>query len=339
MIIAWAGVLVEGFSNGADEATRNAPTTFAAVARRPEDHPTDPVAVYLAGLAPSGRVTVARRLVAVARLLGIPPEQVPWGELRAQHLIIIRARLLDGGRLAPATVNLTLAALRGVARAAWRLGLLSAEELAQIRDVPPARGTRLPAGRAATGGELAALLAACARDSSPAGVRDGALLALLYGAGLRRAELAALGRGDWLPDGALLRVLGKGDKEREVPLPPGAVLALADWLALRGDGEGPLFCPINKGGRLDGRRMTEQAVYGILQKRATEAGVDDLSPHDLRRTYVGDLLDRGADIATVQKLAGHADVSTTARYDRRGGAARRAAADLLHVPYTRRRHG
>ncbi len=82
--------------------------------------------------------------------------------------------------------------------------------------------------------------------------------------------------------------------------------------------------------------MTEQAVYGIVQKRATEAGVDDLSPHDLHRTYVGDLLDRGADIATVQRLAGHADVSTTARYDRRGGTARRAAADLLHVPYVRR---
>ncbi len=113
--------------------------------------------------------------------------------------------------------------------------------------------------------------------------------------------------------------------------------ALEDWLALRGAWEGPLFVPVNKGGRLGRRRMTEQAVYGILHKRATEAGVDDLSPHDLRRTYVGDLLDRGADIATVQKLAGHADVSTTARYDRRGGAARRAAADLLHVPYARRR--
>jgi len=77
-------------------------------------------------------------------------------------------------------------------------------------------------------------------------------------------------------------------------------------------------------------------VYAILAKRATAAGVGDLSPHDLRRTYVGDLLDRGADIATVQKLAGHADVSTTARYDRRAAPPRRAAADLLHVPYARR---
>ncbi len=328
---------MRGFTEGVEGADATTPATFAAIARGPEAHPTDPVAVYLAGLAPSGRVTVARRLVAVARLLGIPPEEVPWADLRAQHLIVIRARLLDGGMLAPATVNLTLAALRGVARAAWRLGRMSAEELAQIRDVLPARGSRLPAGRSATGGELAALLAACARDPSPAGVRDGTMLAVLYGAGLRRAELAALGRGDWVPDGALLRVLGKGDKQREVPLPPGAVAALADWLALRGDGEGPLFVPINKGGRLAPRRLTEQAVYGVLQKRAAEAGVDDLSPHDLRRTYVGDLLDRGADIATVQRLAGYADVSTTARYDRRGGAARRAAADLLHVPYARRR--
>ncbi len=168
-------------------------------------------------------------------------------------------------------------------------------------------------------------------------MRDGALLALLYGAVLRRAELAGLGRGDWLPADALLRVTGKGDKQREVPLPPGATAALADWLLVRGEWEGPLFVPINKGGRLARRRMTEQAVYGILQKRAAEAGVDDLSPHDPRRTYVGDLLDRGADIATVQQLAGHADVSTTARYDRRGGTARRAAADLLHVPYARRR--
>ncbi len=330
---------MRGFTEGVAGADGPIPATFAALARRPEAHPTDPVAVYLAGLAPSGRVTVARRLVAVARLLGVAPERVPWAALRSQHVIVIRARLLAGGTLAPATVNLTLAALRGVARAAWRLGLLTAEELAQIRDVPPARGSRLPAGRSATGGELAALLAACARAPSPAGVRDGALLALLYGAGLRRAELAGLGRGDWLPADTLLRVTGKGDKQREVPLPPGAVAALEDWLALRGIWEGPLFVPIDKGGRLARRRMTEQAVYAILAKRATEAGVDKLSPHDLRRTYVGDLLDRGADIATVQKLAGHADVSTTARYDRRGGAVRRTAADLLHVPYARRLRG
>ncbi len=79
--------------------------------------------------------------------------------------------------------------------------------------------------------------------------------------------------------------------------------------------------------------MTNQAIYNMLQKRADEAGVKEFSPHDLRRTFVSDLLDAGADIATVSKMAGHASVQTTARYDCRPEEAERKAAGLLHIPY------
>jgi integrase len=82
--------------------------------------------------------------------------------------------------------------------------------------------------------------------------------------------------------------------------------------------------------------MTSQAIYNMLQKRAGQAKVKDFSPHDFRRTFVGDLLDRGVDIVTVQKMAGHANVNTTGRYDRRPEEVKRAAAAKLHFPYQRR---
>jgi integrase/recombinase XerD len=111
---------------------------------------------------------------------------------------------------------------------------------------------------------------------------------------------------------------------------------------VRGAGPGPLCGPINKGGKLrlneDGTPsgMTDQAVYNLLKKRAAQAGVPDFSPHDFRRTFVGDLLDRGVDLVTVQKLAGHAAVDTTGRYDRRPEAVKKQAAQKLHFPYRRR---
>jgi len=83
--------------------------------------------------------------------------------------------------------------------------------------------------------------------------------------------------------------------------------------------------------------MTPQAIMNRLAKRGAEAKIPGFSPHDMRRTFICDLLDAGADIATVQKLAGHAQVTTTAHYDRRGDRAKRKAVDLLSVPYMRRR--
>ena len=289
--------------------------------------------VYLAGLAPTGRRTMAGALRGVAMLLGGQDDlaAMDWGALRFEHVVAIRAKLAES--LAPATVNKYLAALRGVALAAWGLGQMSADDLAKIKSVKGVRGHTLPAGRALGGGELRALLGAC-RDGTPAGTRDAAILALGYGCGLRRAELAALGIDSILADNGefTIKILGKGSKERLAYADNGAAAALAQYLATRGDAPGPLFLAGRKGGKLGGAGMTPQAIRDVVSRRASQAGLASLSPHDLRRSFVSDLLDSGVDIATVASMAGHANVQTTARYDRRGETAKRRAAKSLFVP-------
>lgn len=305
-----------------------------------------PALVYLAGLAPGARRTMRGALDAMAaELTGgtCDAASCPWAGLRFSHTAALRAILAE--RYAPATANKMLSALRGVLRAAWQLGYMTAEDYHAAAAVKNVKGgAEDPSGRALTRGELAALLGTCAADMTPAGVRDGAIVAILYACGPRRAELAGLDLADLTTDGDGATWLtirhGKGDKARRVPVTNGALVALQDWLTVRGGDPGPLFVPVNKGGRLIlGQRMTPQAIMGLLAKRGQAARVAAFSPHDMRRTFISDLLDLGADIATVQKLAGHAQVTTTARYDRRGDRAKRAAVDLLSVPYTRRRLG
>ena len=292
-----------------------------------------PVAVYLAGLSAGSRRTMESALDKVAQLgLGNPNAtawDLPWERLRFQHTTAIRSALQE--QYAHTTANRILSALRGVLKAAWKLGLMSAEDYQKAASVESVRGETVPAGRALSAGELAGLLETCEAD--PVGIRDAAILSLLYGCGLRRAELVLLDLDHYIKEESELIVRGKGNKQRTVPLGH-ASPALADWLAVRGEQKGPIFWGL--GNRNRGKRLTDQAIYDMLQKRAKLAGVNNLSPHDFRRTFVGDLLDAGADIATVQRMAGHASPATTSRYDRRGKRAQHKAASLLHVPYRRR---
>ncbi|HKP54348.1 MAG TPA: tyrosine-type recombinase/integrase [Chloroflexia bacterium] len=299
----------------------------------PDRHPA---AVYLARLAAGSRRTMAGALDVIAGLLTsyrCNKETLNWGALRYQHTAAIRALLAD--LYAPATANKMLAALRGVLREAWRLGYMEAEEFHRAADIPSIKGTSIPRGRAVSADEMRLLFAACHRDNTSAGRRDSALIAVLYGCGLRRSEVVALDLSDYDAETGALRVhSGKGNRGRvSYAAADGSRPAIAGWLATRSKAPGPLFCPINKGGKVTLRRITDQAVRNILNKRAAEAGVAQFSPHDLRRTMIGDLLDAGADISTVQRLAGHSNVTTTARYDRRGEAAKRKAAGLLSVPF------
>lgn len=296
----------------------------------------NPAAVYLASLAKGSQRTMTAALEVVARIISsgkMGAAELPWAELRYETLQAVKARLRERYSSA-ATVNKHLAAVKSVMREAWRLDQLSVEDLARIRDVKLLKPSDLLSGREVTPLELERIFSLGIQDGT-GGARDTALLAVLYGTGLRRAELAALELRHLRRDGPLLLVYGKGGKPREVFIDGDALAALDQWLALRGAADGALFCPVLKSGKVVVRRMTPEAVHRALRRAALRSGVDAFTPHDLRRSYISHQLDAGTDIKTVRDLVGHADMNTTARYDRRGDGAKRKAALALRIPFRR----
>lgn len=297
-----------------------------------------PAAAYIASLrTDTGKRGMVSALNTIAKILNAPNWQaVNWATLNAANVRAIMAKV-EG---APATRNKVLAAIKGTARMSRELGLITGETLSMIEAIKGDKGSRLVTGRAVDAGEVLQLVNITVKDDSPAGYRDVAIIALLRQTGMRRAELAALTISDITMSGdkATIRIIGKGNKERLAYVRNGAFKALNDWLTIRGDGNGHLFCAINKSGVLScGKGMSTTAIHLILQKRVDEAGIEPMTAHDLRRTFAGDLLDAGQDIVTVAGLMGHSSVTTTQRYDRRGERAREAAAAFISVPYSGRK--
>lgn len=271
------------------------------------------------------------------------------GRLLSKLLVEEYARHLQDAGRAPSGVNRALAAIRWWARKLADLAFedpnvtrsrrdeitLQAARVAQVADVRAPQGATV--GRHVSAGEIDALMRACANDHTPAGARDAALIALGAASGMRRFELAGLCLADWSvsDDGGLVTIHGKGEKLRQLPVYSGALAAVEDWLNIRGRAAGPLFCQINKGGRVAiGEHLTTQALADVLAKRSRQAGiVHPMTWHDLRRTLAGDLLDGGADVVTVGRVLGHSNPSTTAKYDRRPEETRRRALRGRHVPY------
>lgn len=216
-------------------------------------------------------------------------------------------------RLAPSSRRRRAAALKGFYRFAYGEGLIDVDIAARLDLPKPSR--RLPDTLDVD--EVDRLLEAA---STVGGVRDRALLELLYAAGLRVSEALGLDREDLSIDGGFVRVIGKGDKERLVPVGDVAL----DWLVLWLDAPratllaahhvepvrgGPLFL----GDR--GRRMGRQAAWAAVTKAARQAGLPGhVSPHTLRHSFATHLLEGGADLRVVQELLGHASISTTQLY-------------------------
>ena len=227
--------------------------------------------------------------------------------------LAVRSFISDLSRrgLAARSRERALASLRGLLRFACREGILKDNPAAAVHN--PKQKRTVP--RHLRPGEVENLIEA-ASGANPLDLRDRAILELLYAAGLRVGELVAL---DWLDfdlGGRVVRVLGKGGKERMVPYGRHAAAALAAWREawdeVRSAGHGtdePVWLN-HRGGRLSAR-----SVRRILDKRVAQAAVAaGVHPHTLRHTFATHLLEGGADLRAIQELLGHASLSTTQRY-------------------------
>ena len=233
--------------------------------------------------------------------------------------------------LAPSSIARALVAVRSFHRFCVDEGFLAADPSEEIG------APRVPQGipKALTEAEIGALLAAVTGDDARA-LRDRAILETLYAAGVRISELVGLDRRDVDLDDGLLRVLGKGSKERVVPVGREALAALTVYLER---GRPALTAKRTRRTRTDdavflnarGGRLTRQGCWRIVRAAGDRAGLGaKLSPHVLRHPCATHMLDHGADIRVVQELLGHASLSTTQVYTKVSPERLRAVYDAAH---------
>jgi len=249
-----------------------------------------------------------RHLLAFAATRGIDePADLRIGDLRAWL-----GEQADAGA-ARATIARRAAAARTFLKWAEHTGRIPTDP--SLRLVAPKRQAGLPGvlkqGEAT---ELLDLAAVRADDADPIHVRDRAVLELLYASGIRVGELAAVDIDDVDLDQRVVRVMGKGAKERIVPFGAPAARAMADWLAIRplvaNDRSGPALFLGRRGRRIDARQV-RSAVHELL---AHLPDAPDLGPHGLRHSAATHLLEGGADLRMVQEILGHASLATTQIY-------------------------
>jgi len=224
-----------------------------------------------------------------------------------------RAHLESEG-LAPATINLRLAALRKLAAEAAENGILDRSVAQGVTSLKGARQAGVRAGNWLTADQARQLLAQ-PDASTLQGKRDRAILALLICCGLRRTELTALTsrdlaqrEGRWV----IIDLKGKGSRLRTVPVPNSVKSAIDEWTRTANVTEGPLFRSTRHPGRAT--PLTGKLIWHIVARYAARAGLPDLAPHDLRRTCAKLCRASGGDLEQIQFLLGHTSIQTTERY-------------------------
>jgi site-specific recombinase XerD len=302
----------------------------------PQDFRPDnnPAAVYLASLAKDSRPAMKSGLKVVAKMVNKDANifTLPWHELRFKHTQAIRALLFE--QYGPRTVNRMISSVRGVLKTAWKLEQMSTDDYTRAIDIRHVATHGLPpAGRWVPTDEVEKLFRAAASMPAPMSYRNQALLVVLYAGGLRRQEASAANTADYADRTGELSVIGKRKKHRLTYIHEEYRPWMKPWLELHRPRKlEPLFVRFDKHTHAPTDiRLAREGVDSVLGEIAELAGVESVTPHDLRRSFATELLENGADLLMVQQLMGHADVKTTSIYDKRGEKGKKRAIEKMPI--------
>jgi site-specific recombinase XerD len=236
-------------------------------------------------------------------------------ELSAAVIKAYKSELQRSG-LSTSTINLRLAAVKALCREASDNALIDERLLSGIAHVRGVRSSGHKLGMWLDKAQAEALVNA-PDVTTLSGKRDRAILSILVGCGLRRDELIRLEfkqilqrENRWV----IVDLIGKGNKTRSIPMPAWAKMAVDEWAKAAGYNTGRIFRQVDKFGRLRGDRLTGMGIFKIIHAYGLAIGLDDLAPHDLRRTFAKLAYRGGGDLHQIQLSLGHASLSTTERY-------------------------
>lgn len=300
-----------------------------------------PVTQYLDSLAEDGRAAMESGLRAIASITtsdaawtdykrGI--DEFPWRDLRKPHIADLMQRLAEDYK--PNTIRRMISSLSQLMPIVRKQ--MPADEYLDLMEVLRKAPKRLPnddadpRGRALTDEEAQTLIqTALDHPNKLKGARDAAIIAVMYGAGLRRVEVSRALHSDYseVRGEKQVRVIGKRRKVRYVPLVAAFANHVDRWIANRDAKKisaTPLFMHLSSG-----KPLSTDVISDIVEAVRKRAAVAEFTPHDLRRSFGTHLLDRGVDIALVKDLMGHVDIQTTTIYDKRGDDSKRRAVMVL----------
>ena len=237
--------------------------------------------------------------------------------LACNKTVVTRYRIsLEQANYASSTINLRLAAVRRLAYEAADCGLLSPDLAAGIRRVKGVKKHGMRIGNWLTAEQGKRLLDVF-DQASLRGKCDYAMVAVLLGCGLRRAEVAELAverlqqrEEHWV----IADMIGKGGHVRTVPVPAWVKAAVTNWITASGVSMGPIFRPINKAQRVGSSGFSPKVIWGLVKAGCSKCGLENVAPHDLRRTCARLCHEAGGELEQIQFLLGHVSVQTTERY-------------------------